>query len=304
MDQIARAPIVLMAEPIPAMSLTAMSNGPMTIIMTSDPINVPREHQDQHERFEFFLPLSSIQKLNIDDQVLDCYPGQIIPINPGQSHGFRRGNKAASFILIQFEPRYFTDLISDMTDGKIRPFENEALPLNPDIQTLSARIIHEFDEKRPGRDRLLRALTDELAILLIRTYYGLDSHDDLPVQVLHDERYLRFRQVIEYMQSHLSDKVTIDELASIASMNRFHFIRTFKAAFSKSPYDYLTDLRIEQAKRLLQKGRVPAADIGRQCGFFSASRFSAAFRQATGVTPSRYRHSIKMKDTERTLSRL
>lgn len=191
-------------------------------------------------------------------------------------------------------------MINDLTAGKVRPFGNDAFTLNPDIQTLSARIIQEFDESRPGRERLIRAMTDEIAILLIRTYHGLGSGDDfsLNLNVMQDERYLRFRQVIEYMQTHLAEKITIDDLSSMAGMNRFHFIRTFKQAFGKSPYDYLTDLRIEQAKRLLHKGRMPAADIGRQCGFFSASRFSAAFRQATGVTPSRYRHSAKQKETE------
>ncbi len=298
------SPIILTNSPA-AEDLTALQHGPMTIVLTTDPVCVEQKNPGRHEYYEFFYPVNTMQKLFVEDRSIDCHPGQVVPINPGQPHGFRRGNRAVSFIMIQFETVYLSGLMQDMQPsdppepGQGLPLmENAAFPVGSDLQSLGARLIREFDEQRPGRERLLHAMTDALAILLIRTCFGQRPAAPAVRQTLQSERYLRFRQVIEYMQNHLSDKITIDSLAEIAGMNRYHFIRTFRSAFSQSPYDYLTDLRIERASQLLQQNSLPAAEIASQCGFFSASRFSAAFKLATGMTPSQYRINSRSAQPE------
>lgn len=296
MAPITGSPITLASVPAAADKLTALSNGPMTVILTTDPVSIEPESQGRHDCYEFFFPINSMQKIFIDDRSIDCHPGHIVPINPGQPHGFRRGNRAVSFILLQFDAEYMATLIAatvspeEAADVDTLPgFENAAYAIGQEIQTLGARIIREFDERRPGRERLLLALTDVLAIMLVRVCYSQRAAQMQSRQSLQSERYLRFRQVIEYMQNHLSEKVSIDSLAEIAGMNRYHFIRTFKSAYAQSPYDYLTDLRIERASQLLQEASLPTSQIAGQCGFFSASRFSAAFKLATGMTPTHYR---------------
>ena len=275
--------------------VTVMSHGPLDVILTTDPVDVDDEIKRCHDHYEFFFPINTIQRVTVEDKHIDCHPGQIVPMNPGQPHSFSGGNKAVAFIVFRYDTGYMTELMRSMSPEYSDPqsqlaFEPNAYPISPGLQSLSARIIREFDERKPGRDRLLLSLAEVLGILLIRTCYSRRSTALENRQSMHSERYLRFRQEIEYMQTHIDQKITIDDLAEIAGMNRYHFIRTFKSAFLQSPYDYLTDLRIEQASKLLKEDELPASEIASLCGFFSASRFSAAFKLATGLTPTQFRN--------------
>ncbi len=277
--------------------VTVLTHGPLDVLLTTDSVNVAGETKHCHDHYEFFFPINTVQRISIENKCIDCQPGQIVPINPGQQHSFFGGDKAVSFIVFRYDSAYLTELIQSMelseqaTGSLARPaFIPEAYPVSPGIQTLSARIIHEFDEYKAGRDRMLLSLSEVLGILLIRTCNSRRNPAVESKQMMQSERYLRFRQVIDYMQTHLDQKITIDDLAQIAGMNRYHFIRTFKSAFLQSPYDYLTDLRIERASQLLKEDALPASEIANMCGFFSASRFSAAFKLATGDTPTQYRN--------------
>jgi AraC family transcriptional activator of pobA len=275
---------------LPADQLVILPCGPLHVVMTSDPITLNQELQDVHSKYEFLIPLATIPHFYVDKKKMDCRPGQLIVINPGQQHGINRPVKTAAFIALMYKADYLEDLIMRMTGTAAQPFPSEPFLLQSDIQILLTSLIQEHQNKRLGRDLLISSLTDHLAIMLVRHYYQTRQNlMDLYPQPLSEDQ-LRFQPVIEYMHEHLSEKLNIDQLASLTRMNRFHFIRAFKQAFAHSPYDFLTDLRIAQAKRLLIQTKLSANDIGRLCGFFSASRFSAAFRQSCSMTPSAYRY--------------
>lgn len=98
------------------------------------------------------------------------------------------------------------------------------------------------------------------------------------------------KQALDYVHAHYAEEITVEELAAIAMQSRFHFIRTFKAAFGATPYQYVLRLRIEEAKRLLRGTDRSVTDIGFGLGFSSASAFHRAFAKAVGVSPEQYRH--------------
>jgi len=98
-------------------------------------------------------------------------------------------------------------------------------------------------------------------------------------------------QVADYIHAHYTDPVSIDELAAIAMQSRYHFIRTFKAAFGVTPYQYVLRLRIDEAKRLLRRSGRSVTDIGVSLGFSGGSAFYRAFLKTVGDTPEHYRQA-------------
>ncbi len=102
-----------------------------------------------------------------------------------------------------------------------------------------------------------------------------------------DER--RLRRVLDYMTSHLEDDIGLEELAEVACLSQFHFVRMFSARMGMPPHRYLGLLRLERAKTLLAIGGQGIAEISFICCFSSQSNFSRAFRRATGVSPLNYR---------------
>lgn len=81
---------------------------------------------------------------------------------------------------------------------------------------------------------------------------------------------------------------TVERLAAIGAMSRSTFAERFRDAVGRSPADYVTAVRIDAAKRLLDAGR-SVSDVSRELGYASDEGFSRAFRRRTGVTPSSWR---------------
>jgi len=75
-------------------------------------------------------------------------------------------------------------------------------------------------------------------------------------------------------------------------LSPYHFSRAFKQSFGVPPHRYHTSRRIEHAKLLLEERTRSVTDIGLTLGFSETSAFSAAFRKATGLTPTSYHRSM------------
>ena len=100
------------------------------------------------------------------------------------------------------------------------------------------------------------------------------------------------RIIAGYIEEHLADQISLATLAQLVSLSPYHFCRAFKHSFGVPPHRYHTNRRIEHAKMLLAKPAVSVTDIGLTVGFSETSSFSAAFRKATGLTPTGYRRSL------------
>jgi AraC-like DNA-binding protein len=277
---------------LPADQIVTLPGGPVEILMTTDPVSFPAAVDNVHDNYEFVIPLGNFSHFYIDKRQIDCRPGQLLIVQPQAHHGVSRPLNMASFITVFVRRDYFDRLTRDLLGASNNNFLCEQCLLHSEVQAVLSALILEIRENRMGRSRLIELLSEQLVIQLIRHYHINQMEEvrlfDKPLT----ESQARFQPVLEYMHEHLEAKLTIEQLSELARMNRFHFIRAFKGAFGQSPYDFLTDLRITQAKRLLVHTRLSANEIGIQCGFFSASRFSAAFRQNTGMTPSTYRSKV------------
>jgi AraC family transcriptional regulator len=98
--------------------------------------------------------------------------------------------------------------------------------------------------------------------------------------------------VVDYMDSHLADKMAISEFAALLNMTPFHFIRTFKQATGVPPHQFMIRRRIDRAKELLAERHTAIADVAAKSGFNSAAELTRAFRRIVGTTPSSYRRDV------------
>ena len=101
----------------------------------------------------------------------------------------------------------------------------------------------------------------------------------------------RLRAVREYVSTHLDREIRLAELAAVAGLSVFHFIRVFKLATGRSPYQYVLKQRLEAACGLLEATRLPIEEIAAATGFATGTGFAAAFRRRWGVSPTDYRRS-------------
>lgn len=118
-------------------------------------------------------------------------------------------------------------------------------------------------------------------------------NDDYPKVYL----YRRIVRAKLFIDERYGDKIDVDNIADEAFFSKFHFIRLFKKAYGKTPHQYLTFVRIEKAKELLQSS-LSITDICFSVGFDSVTSFVVLFRRMVGLTPTLYRQEQLKKKSE------
>ncbi len=99
----------------------------------------------------------------------------------------------------------------------------------------------------------------------------------------------RLARVIDFIESNLDNNIGIEDMAAVAHISAYHFIRMFKLATGSTPHQYIANKRINKAKYFLAKTDEPILKIALDTGFASASNFSSAFKRIVGCAPSVYR---------------
>jgi transcriptional regulator GlxA family with amidase domain len=101
------------------------------------------------------------------------------------------------------------------------------------------------------------------------------------------------RRCERWLNAHWLDADAVGQAAEVAGVPKRTLERRFKAATGCSLLEYLQNLRIEQAKRLLENGLTPLDDIVAECGYADVSSFRRLFRRLTGLTPGQYRRLFR-----------
>ena len=97
------------------------------------------------------------------------------------------------------------------------------------------------------------------------------------------------REIREYVDAHWAERITLDSIAERFYINKFYLTRLFKSRYGTTLVEYVLDLRITNAKKMLRFSDRRIEAIARECGFEDPNYFSRAFKKIEGVTPSKYR---------------
>jgi len=100
-------------------------------------------------------------------------------------------------------------------------------------------------------------------------------NDDLAVRVIQAKRYI---------DDHYGSVIDLDAMAREACLSKFHFIRSFRKHYGRTPHTYLKEVRLAEAKRLLQKG-IPIRHVCFAVGFESVPSFTRLYKATTGKPP-------------------
>ncbi len=123
----------------------------------------------------------------------------------------------------------------------------------------------------------------------------VDSADCLPItqagyiNMNKESETDRMGQVYEFVMKNFKDKITLEQAAEIANLSVSAFSRYFKTRVNKSFSDFLSEVRISHACKLLHEEEMNVSEISFECGFFTLSNFNKQFKERTGKTPLAYK---------------
>lgn len=113
-----------------------------------------------------------------------------------------------------------------------------------------------------------------------------------------EELWRRVNRARDYLHAHLGGPISLSDLATAACLSPFHLLRVFHAIFHQTPHQYLNHCRLERAKFLLEKTRIPVTAICLECGFTSLGSFSGLFHKRCGMSPRAWRKSRGIRSVE------
>jgi transcriptional regulator GlxA family with amidase domain len=101
------------------------------------------------------------------------------------------------------------------------------------------------------------------------------------------------QRVREFIEAHLEENIRLQVLAVIVGLSMSHFARAFKQSEGVTPHDYVLRCRVKRAQELLADTDLPLSEIAIAVGFADQSHCARRFREHVGLTPSRYRWSLR-----------
>lgn len=247
-----------------------------------------------HNEWEILRVLDGTLQISLDDEHYSMGKGDVLLIRGGMLHG---GEPESCIYECLVFDLYGIFRKLDMVKPYLRPFYR---------QTSLPRSFYPCAEAcgvLTATDELMRAFSSGAGCPELETVAGLSrlfawirnngQYVTLSAQEESDSRVDRMKPVLEYIESHYSVAVTLDDMARVAGMNPKYFCRVFRSLTHHSPVDYLNFYRIEQAAYLLDSTDLPVTEVGNRCGFWESSYFTKVFRKYKGITPASYRRNLR-----------
>lgn len=108
--------------------------------------------------------------------------------------------------------------------------------------------------------------------------------------------FQRFDKIYQYIMKNFSEQIKLEEVSGLVGLTPNAFCRYFKGRTKKTFVQYLNDIRIGHAKKLLIKGRMKISTLSMECGFNNLSNFIEQFKRSTGMSPSEYQKRFGVKN--------
>lgn len=238
---------------------------------------------------------------------LPIAPGCVFFFKGDQPHSIKHINPGEHIHLktIHFRPQYVLSLgHSDLDAGYLNTFLSEKeLPclIPPQAYEAStiAGLLNEIEGegnlKRPFYQNMVKAKF--LSILaMINRFSGVEENFAEKSPSLASMSVPEIFNSMQYINAHLLDKLTIDQLAEHAGMSKSYYSHIFKKLNGTSPIDYIISKRIELSRSALKRTDDNILDIAKKYGFNNTANYNRAFKLKTGMTPSEFRKRSRSED--------
>ncbi|WP_058308605.1 AraC family transcriptional regulator [Gracilibacillus massiliensis] len=150
-------------------------------------------------------------------------------------------------------------------------------------------LVLELDHKTPGNELII----DNLFIQLL-TLIAKNREDQKKQTSLANEYFIN--QALTYIHENYDYEIKVHDIAQTVHLHPGYLHRIFKQSMNMTINEYITKVRIDKAKMLLEKTEIPVTEISSYVGFSTSQYFSSTFKKITGLTPSKYRiyfHDVK-----------
>ena len=243
-----------------------------------------------HTECELSLFISGSGIYSVKNKQYTFHAGDIFLFGSDEAHCITEIFKELDLLNIHFEPRVLWQYpealeLLNLFHSRNSNFTNKFSGDDVVLKNIILDIEAELSEKKTGYKIQTKHNLFSALIHIMREYNYIEFNNN-PSQNTTTTKSLT--EAINYIQSHLYDQLTLEEIATIAHMTKNHFSYIFKKFNGISLWNYITIKRVEAAIELLKTTNLTKIEIAEKCGFTSSSNFYKAFKQVTGMQPKDY----------------
>ena len=252
--------------------------------------NVALHH---HDFYEIYYLISGDVTYTIDSRICRVMPGDILIIGPKELHQVYIRSEVSAYerFVLWVNPQVIQSLSTANSDllralDPEKPNSVRQLRLRAQDQKLVIALLQslfaEFHQESYGADLQCRSLLVQLLVHINRLaaqdgdYYEAFSSSSLFIS-----------QVIDYINHHYSEDLSLDQLAELFFVSKYHLSHEFNRQVGTSLYRYIQKKRLQIARQLLAQGKKPY-QLYSECGFSEYAGFYRAFRAEYGQNPRYY----------------
>ncbi|OPY59256.1 MAG: HTH-type transcriptional regulator ChbR [Pelotomaculum sp. PtaU1.Bin065] len=241
----------------------------------------------KHPSYMFTLAINDRTALKIGEDIIQSPQGEILALSPGIPHHEVYYGQHPRYVAILIDKDFFQEQLLAYPVTQNIVFCGAVYECLPALLSRLKDFMIEIDEKMPGFEVVVKALSIEICHLIIRSIFNINGKKD---RIKH-----RFEidKTIDYMHSNLWRKISVGRLAGIANMSPSHYARIFKRETGQTPISYLNHIRMDRVKKLLLEGEKSIAAIACECGFNSAAYLSSCFYKLYKMSPSDYQKGLE-----------
>ena len=247
-----------------------------------------------HDELEIIYVKSGFLTVNISGENYIGKPGDAFVVSPGNLHfmGSQTGN--VDYFTFLFPLKYIAFRTDDMLDDKlIEPLNSGHLMISPEIkdtvkeqcEQLAGVYAAEIDESESK-------ITGQIKkkIILLQFIHELWKKGFI-VENDTTGRNTVEKEMVSYIQQNYTGKILLREFGEQFHLSEKYISRYFKEHFHITLSQYVTYLRLEHAKQMLQETDISVTEVAMQSGYQNISYFIRSFKKTYGVSPLKYRKS-------------
>lgn len=250
-----------------------------------------------HPQVEIIAVRSGRMEIHTPAEVFHLRAGDVLILGSCQPHlDLRRQNEVVDYVVLQFEPEAFFDsnmlpylyLFQEamLPSIKLNTLFKENSELRQQFYSTVIELQQEHQQMQRGYELAINYLVKKCIFLLLR-------HDNKGLLGQSPSlSYSKLKPVYDYVEAHLSEKITAQQACRLVNFSYTYFLKYFKQIMGISFTDYVNHRRIKNAERLLLTEDLSVAQIAEQIGLPNISHFYKLFKRIHQCSPKSFKDTI------------
>ena len=245
-----------------------------------------------HDEFEIIYVRSGFLTVSISGESYIGKTGEAFVVSPGNLHLMGAQTGTVDYYTFLFPLKYISFRTDDMLDEKLlEPLNSGHLMICPRVKDTAKELCEQLIEiYMAKKDESESKITTQVRTKIILLQFILEMwKKGFVIENDTSGRNIVEKEMVSYIQQNFTGKISLREFGEQFHLSEKYISRYFKEHFHITLSQYVTYLRLEHAKQLLQDTDIPVTDVAMQSGYQNVSYFIRSFQKAYAVSPLKYR---------------